>query len=221
MSDKTYRAKQHDRIRRKQKDNDDTVHQPQEKIGQIQKVLKGENGLKILELFAGKGNLSAIYQQYGKVDAYDKKLKTGDSYLEYHRLIAEGKIYDVVDLDPYGFPNRFFPDVFLLMEDAYLFVTMPKPFVNVLNGITQQHLTCYYGMGNPTLEVIVKKIRLYGLCHWREVKLIDELDMGRLCRLVFSVKVVKATEYCGVKNRPDKKDIEKIKNKPVQQLMFE
>lgn len=82
-----------------------------------------------------------------------------------------------------------------------MFVTMPKPYVNILNGITQQHLTCYYGEPNPKLETIIEKIKLYGLCHWREVKVLDIVDLGRLWRLALRVKRVKATEYTGTKNR--------------------
>ena len=70
-------------------------------------------------MFAGQGNLTNIYKAYGDVIPYDKKyLKTGDSFLEYHRLIADKKKFDIIDLDPYGFPNRFFPDVFYLLTRA-------------------------------------------------------------------------------------------------------
>ena len=204
---KTYRAIRHDIVREKQKNNDNEVHHPDEKINQIHKVLKGLewNGwgkFKILELFAGQGNLTNVYQAYGDVTAYDKKyLKTGDSFIEYHRLIADKEKFNLIDLDPYGFPNRFFPDIFLLIDSGVMFITMPKPYVNILNGITQTHLISYYGEHNPSKETIIEKIVLNGLCHWRKIELIDCVDCKSVWRFAFSVEKVKATEYTGVKNR--------------------
>ena len=137
MEQKTYRAIRHDVVRAKQKQNDNEVHHPDEKINQIKKVFAefewdNDKNPKILEMFAGQGNLTNIYEAYGDVTAYDKKhLKTGDSFLEYHRLIADKKKFDIIDLDPYGFPNRFFPDVFLLIDKGVMFITMPKPYDNI------------------------------------------------------------------------------------------
>lgn len=198
---KTYRAIRHDIIRKKQSENCDTVHHPNEKINQILKTLENKHKLKILELFAGQGNLTKIYDKFGTVFSFDKThLKTGDSYIQFHKLIAEKQKFNVIDLDPYGFPNRFFPDIFLLMDDGYMFITMPKPFVNILNGITRTHLISYYGEHNPSLEVILEKWVLFGLCHWRKVEVLSCLDLGRLWRVALSVKKVKATEYTGVRN---------------------
>jgi len=200
---KTYRAIRHDIIREKQATNNISVHHPNEKISQINNILSSyKDKLNILELFAGQGNLTKVYRKYGEVYTYDKKyLKTGDSYIVFHKLIGEKKIYNVVDLDPYGFPNRFFPDIYLLINEGILFITMPKPFVNILNGITATHLISYYGEHNPNKEKVINQIALWGLCHWREVTLINSIDLKRLWRFAFKVKKVKATEYTGVKNR--------------------
>jgi hypothetical protein len=204
-TNKTYRAIRHDITRTKQKLNANEVHHPDEKIEQIQCALNYEFGLEeisILELFAGQGNLTKIYEKFGIVDAYDKKyLKTGDSYLVFHKLIAEKKKYDVIDIDPYGFPNRFFPDIFLLIENGIMFITMPKPYVNILNGITQLHLTSYYGKQNPTESEIIERIKLWGICHWRHLDLLDSKNLKSVWRFAFKVKKVKATEYTGVRNR--------------------
>lgn len=198
---KTYRAIRHDVVREKQKDNSDEVHHPEPKKYQIHKHLNG-SGLSILELFSGRGNLTKEYEEYGTVEAYDRKwLKTGDSYRVFHGLIFEGKRYDVVDLDPYGFPNRFFPDVFLLMDSGVMFVTVPKPYVNILNGITRTHLISYFGEPNPDRNTVIDRIALWGLCHWRRVELLDSLDLKSVWRFAFKVEKVKATEYTGVKNR--------------------
>ena len=207
MERKTYRAIRHDVVREKQKKNADEVHHPNQKIRQIKRVLSGldlPNSIRILELFAGRGNLTKIYSEYGNVTSYDKSyLKTGDSFLEYHRLIADKKKFEIIDLDPYGFPNRFFPDIFLLIDKGLLFITMPKPYVNILNGITQTHLTTYFDTHNPSKEQIIERIALFGLCHWRKIELIDEIDCNAIWRFVFNVEKVKATEYTGVSNKRD------------------
>jgi len=199
--EKSYRAERHDVVRKKQKENNASVHHPAEKIRQIRLILDGKKNFKVLELFAGHGNLTEIYKEYGTVECFDKKINSKDSYREFHRLIADKKIYNIIDLDPYGFPNRFFPDIFLLIDDGYLFLTMPKPYVNILNGITRQHLTCYYGEYNPGLETIKERIKLYGLCHWRELIFLDITDLGRLWRMAIRVNKVKATIYTNTKNR--------------------
>ncbi len=199
---KTYRAIRHDVVRSRQAKNEDINHHPQSKEGQIRNTLDGKSNLKILELFSGQGNCTKILNEYGIVDAYDKKhLKTGDSYIVFHKLIAEKKKYDVIDLDPYGFPSRFFPDIFLLIDNGVMFVTMPKPYVNILNGITATHLTVYFGEPNPSKDIIIERITAFGLCHWRQIVLLSCLDLKSVWRFAFEVKKVKATEYTGVRNR--------------------
>ncbi len=219
---KSYRAIRHDVTRKKQNEYCDTKHHPNHKIKQIKTVLNeccGWSDLSILELFAGRGNLTKIYAEYGEVIANEYKKKVFDkltenvkecalvhcnnvdSFLDFHQLIALKQKFDVVDLDPYGFPNRFFPDVFLLIEKGVLFVTMPKPYVNILNGITQTHLSSYYGEQNPSKDKIINRLVLWGLCHWRKVQLINSMDYKSVWRFAFSVERVKATEYTGTKNR--------------------
>jgi hypothetical protein len=202
---KTYRAIRHDVVRQKQKINNNEVHHPDEKTAQIEFVMKNLNNQKnnsILELFAGRGNLTKVYEKYGDVIPCDQKyLQTGDSFLLFHKLIYEKQKYTVIDIDPYGFPNRFFPDIYLLIDDGIMFVTMPKPYVNVLNGITQTHLISYFGEPNPDEDTIIDQLVTWGLCHWRQVELIDSIDCKSIWRFAFSVKKVKATEYTGVKNR--------------------
>jgi hypothetical protein len=202
---KTYRAIRHDVVRNKQSLNSPEVHHPKDKISQIMKVLPlrdAQYPYRILELFSGRQNLTPTYLKYGKVDCFDKKyMKTGDSFREFHRLIADKKTYNVIDIDPYGFPCRLFPDLFLLLDDGYLFVTMPKPYVNILNGITQTFLLSYFGDTNPDLKKIVDQFATWGLCHWRKVELLNDINLGSAWRLAFKVHKVLATEYTGVRNR--------------------
>ena len=202
---KSYRAIRHDVVRSRQKNNCNSVHHPHEKTEQVIQVLQNLNiqgGHNILELFAGQGNLTEIYKKYGNVTACDKKhLGTGDSFLLFHKMIYEKKKFTIIDIDPYGFPNRFFPDIYLLLDNGILFVTMPKPYVNILNGITQTHLISYFKDPNPCEETIIEQLVTWGLCHWREVTLVDSVDLQSIWRFAFYVKRVKATEYTGVRNR--------------------
>lgn len=220
---KTYRAERHDVTRKLQKEMSPKVHHPEEKQKQIRTFMdihKPEG--YTLELSAGEGNLTKVYAEYNIVIAYEtnkskyEKLVTlsqsikgdnnilclrRDSYLGFHGHITAGKNFGVIDLAPYGFPNRFLPDIFLLMKDGLMFITMPKPSVNILNGITAQHLTCYWGCRNPSLEQIIEKLKLYSLCHWRTVEVLDVLDLKSVWRMCLKVKKVNACEYTGVKNR--------------------
>ena len=219
---KTYRAIRHDVVRKRQADNCPTAHHPDAKIDQVRRCIKGLAGwcdLSVLELFAGNGNLTRVYAEYGEVYANEYKgsvyenLKANtsdlylvacnrvDSFKDFHSLIALGQTFDVIDLDPYGFPTRFFPDVCLLIENGLMFVTMPKPAVNILNGITQTHLISYFGEQNPTENAVIERIATFGLCHWRQVTLLDRLDLKSVWRFCFQVEKVKATDYTGVRNR--------------------
>ncbi len=198
---KSYRAIRHDVVRKRQGINCVSAHHPIEKINQIEAILQGKSNLKICELFAGQGNLTYAYSTHGDVTALDKKLGTGDSYLKFHEFISQKKKFDVVDADPYGFPSRLFPDIFLLIREGYLFVTLPIASVNILHDITKTHLYAYYGDESPSIETMIERIALWGLCHWRQVELLSLVKIDRMYRAAFSVKRIKATEYTGVRNR--------------------
>jgi hypothetical protein len=200
MTPKTYRAIRHDVVRKRQKENCQSTIHTFEKEAQINRVLAGRSGLKILELFAGEGNLTKVYSQFGQVESYDKKLNTGDSFLVHHWLISLRQKFSVIDLDPYGFPTRFLPDIYLLIDDGFLFVTMPIPSVNILHAITKGHLESYFGSENPTLAEIQRAFVMFGLCHWRKVQVLDCIKIKRVFRLALRVEKIKATEYTGVRN---------------------
>ena len=177
-----------------------SVTHPGEKALQIKKHLIC-NPSNVLEVFAGKGQLTEVYESLGhNVTAWDKRLGTGDSY---ERLLHEaGKYtYGVVDIDSYGFPSRAFPHVFLYIDNGFLLLTFPKPGVQWLNGITRQHLITWWGSEHLEVQNILDKLSTYALMYWRVIDLVHTLDLGRVWRFVFEVHKVKATEYCNVRNR--------------------
>ena len=191
----------HPATRLKQALHDDDVHHPAEKIHQIREFLpKREQPYEILELFAGgeDGNLSKVYREFGTVERYDKKLGTGDSFLQIHRLIWERKTFDVVDLDPYGFPSRMFPHVFQLMDDSFFFMTFPKFSVNITNRMNDVHQESYYGVASPSMAQVIERITSWGLCHWRAVEFLDSIEFAQMWRFAFRVRKVKATDYTGI-----------------------
>ena len=198
---KTYRAVRHEVVRNCQKNNILSTNHVHEKRTQVDQVLSGKSDLKILELFSGDGFLTGVLSQYGHVKKMDKRLGTGDSFIEYHRLIADKEKFDVVDADPYGFPSRLLPDIFLLIDDGIFFMTIPIPSVNIPNGIFKTHLQCYFGTDNPNEDQISQKIAEYGLCHWRQITELSCVRMGRMWRFAFDVKKIKSTDYTGVRNR--------------------
>jgi len=227
IKEKTYRAIRHDIKRAQQKGNAENVHHPDEKINQLLRtksiISSVKSNVSILELFGGWGNLTKEYLNIGGVTVLEKdtdkcahlkdsikatEVVRADSFLKVYELISKKRSYDIVDADPYGFPNRLFPHIFLMMKRSLFYVTIPKPYVNILNGMTQAHLHCYYNSTNPSLEEIVNQIAVWGLCHWRKVEMVDALDLKSVWRVCFFVERVKATDYTGVVNRPSVDKIE-------------
>ena len=220
-----------------QRDNDDLMHHPNEKINQLGKhisVLDADRDLNVLELFGGYGNLTEQYLKLGTTTVLEKDTKKvqhlkdtykeadvikADSFLKIYDLIYNKNKYDIVDVDPYGFPNRLFPHIYLTMEDSLFFVTMPKPYVNVLNALTQTHLTSYFKHQNPSIETIIEQFCSWGLCHWRYVQLLDCIDLKSVWRICFHVKKVKATEYTNTVNR--RVELTEIINKNPQIKLFD
>ena len=198
---KTYRAIRHDIVRQRQRENIASTNHTTEKRLQVERILAGKSNLAILELFAGDGFLTRALEPFGQVTSLDKRHGTGDSFLEYHRYIADRRKFDVVDADPYGFPSRLFPDIFLLIDDGIFLVTIPSASVNIPNGLVKTHLQSYYGEELPDIDAISKRIAEYGLCHWRQVTEIDCIKIGRMWRVAYEVKKVSATDYTGVRNR--------------------
>ena len=214
----TISSVKHKYIRLKQASNDDYYHHPIEKSEQIKKYLTNFN-LKILETNAGRGNLTKIYQHYGDVVCLDidqKKIDyltslklekihpvKCDSFKEIYKYILQGSKFDVIDLDPYGFPSRFFPHIFHLIQDGFLFVTFPKMGVQQINKIMKEHYRVFWGMDlddkRKQEEIIHKKIKDYAFQSFRGVELLESLDLGRMFRFVYRVKKESALNLVGLK----------------------
>ncbi len=175
--------KSHKKTRLLQSQNADIYHHPIEKKKQLQNLTEYING-DILEVFGGQGNLTEYYKKCGNVTAMTKE-KFGDSFDVIYSMRANKKTYNVIDIDSYGYPDKFFPVV----------------GVNCLNGIQEQHFINYWRSSRPTIGDVVGVLTDMALREWYLLQLIDLQKIKRIYRIAFQCTRQKATELCGVKNR--------------------
>jgi hypothetical protein len=193
-------AESHKETRKKQDSNVDEYHHPTEKIAQLEEfgdLLTGN----ILEVFAGKGNLTKYYERFGKVEAMTRETH-GDSFHAIYDLRANRRKFNVIDIDSYGYPSKFFPLVFEMMTpENLLVITFPVPGVNCLNGIMEQHFINFWRSARPTVGDVTGILTDMALREWRHLQLLSVRKIKSIWRMVFLSNRVKATEWCNVKNR--------------------
>jgi len=193
-------AEKHKIIRLKQNQNADEYHHPDEKITQLNEFKHFLTG-DILEVFAGKGNLTKYYNNFGRVTPMTKE-EFGNSFDAIYKMRSDRKRYNVIDIDSYGYPDKFFPVVFELMKDECLLVfTFPIVGINCLNGIMEQHFINFWRSARPTIGDITGILTDMALREWYLLQLIDVRKIKRIWRFVFTAKRKKATVFCNVKNR--------------------
>tara|TARA_Y100000310_G_scaffold274715_1_gene290897 strand:- start:2193 stop:2789 length:597 start_codon:yes stop_codon:yes gene_type:complete len=193
-------AAKHKTTRVLQDQNADQYHHPSEKIMQLNEFKNFLTG-DILEVFAGKGNLTEYYEQFGTVTPMTKAV-FGDSFNAIYKLRADKKKFNVIDIDSYGYPDKFFPVAFELMKDECLLVfTFPVVGVNCLNGITEQHFINFWRSARPTIGDVTGILTDMALREWRLLQLLDVKKIKSIWRFVCLCKRQKATVMCNVKNR--------------------
>ena len=180
-------AEGHKKTRQGQKENANKYHHPEEKIKQLQKfshLLSGE----ILEVFAGQGNLTEFYEEFGNVTPLTKE-EYGNSFDSVYKLRANKKKYDVIDIDSYGYPDKFFPLAFELMRDKSLLIfTFPVVGVNCLNGIVEQHFINFWRSDRPTIGDVTGVLTDMALREWILCSLTDVQKIKRIWRFIFTRK---------------------------------
>lgn len=209
----------HKYTRLKQKTNANSHHHPIEKQQQIEKFLKEIDGdIFVLETHAGHGNMTEIYSSYAKeVLAYEiDKVKcdyinqTGhenvvchkkDSLKEMYLSIYHNLKFNVIDIDPYGFPSRYFPDAFELIDDGYMFITFPKYGCTQINRITMHHVNAFYGFeggkNEDFLECCINTLKKQALRTYRRMEVLNVLDLKKVYRVAVRVKKENAFIMCG------------------------
>lgn len=197
-------AKTHKAIRKKQNKNLDSHHHPLEKIIQLKKFKNDFKHADVLEVFAGKGNLTRFYNKYSKSVIPMTKEKFGNSFDSVYKFRAGKKKFDIIDIDSYGYPDLFFPIVFELFkikQKCLLIFTFPIVGVNCLNGIQEQHFITFWKSARPTIGDVTGVLTDLALRNWNLISLKDVVKIKRIYRFVFEVNRVKATDFCNVKNR--------------------
>ena len=208
------------KIRRlQQKQNLDKYKHTKEKSEQACKYLPQLLNPRILETHAGFGGMTQFYSTYGhttsleikkeRVEAVRKKRLQNNQVIqcdseEYvYRLISHRERYDVIDLDPYGYPSRFFPHIFKLMNEGILFVTLPMIGVAQINKITIAHLISFWGVHysdtSSYLETVIKRMTEYAFMHKKRITVLESPKFGRIYRLVIKVESVPLNELVGLK----------------------
>ena len=199
------------KVRRiKQSQNDDRYKHTKEKFSQFRNCLCNFNlpiKPRILETHCGFGGMTEHYANIGEVESYDIKKERAsfvnnrfdnsigihaDSEIEIYRLVANKRKYDIIDIDPYGLPSRYFPHVFSLINDGILFLTFPVMGVAQINKITIRHYQAFWNIelsDKPAyLNKIKNKLEDFAFQHKRSVNFLDTIKIGRIYRIAMRVK---------------------------------
>lgn len=208
------------KIRRlQQKQNLDKYKHTVEKSEQARKYLPHLLNPRILETHAGFGGMTQFYSKYGHTTSLELKEERVeavkncrlpnnqviqcDSEEYVYRLISRRERYDVIDLDPYGYPSRYFPHVFKLMNDGILFVTLPMIGVAQINKITIAHLSSFWGVDYRDtasyLEAVIRRMTEYAFMHKKRITVLESPKFGRIYRLVIKVESVSLNDLVGLK----------------------
>ena len=162
--------------------------------------------------------MTEFYSQFGNVHSYDiaknrvdhvnelglesvQAIKA-DSEKEIIALLWAGCKYDVVDLDPYGFPSRYFPYVFGLIDDGVLFVTFPMMGVAQINKIMIAHYKAFWGITledkDCYIEKVVEKMADYAFMYKRAISVLSIDKFDRIYRIALSVKKKSCLDIVGL-----------------------
>lgn len=207
------------KIQRLQKaQNSDQYHHPEEKTFQAKSILDALNSTKltILETHCGFGGMSELYSRYGTVTGYDIVAERAEAADKFPRVCArkadsEKKIFDlifydyrfdVIDIDPYGFPSRYFPHVFKLMDSGILFLTFPVMGVAQINKITTRHYQAFWGIDlsdkKQYLNKVLDKLQEYAFMEKRSLDLLNVVKLDKVYRMAFAVRKESLSKIVGL-----------------------
>lgn len=207
------------KIRRiQQAANQDRYKHTAEKTDLFERTFKHRDGAFILETHCGFGGMTEVYNTYGEVDAFDiandriecvnalglegVSTRKCDSEVEIHNLIANRCRFDVIDIDPYGMPSRFFPHIFHLIDDGYLYVTVPMIGVAQINKITIEHYRVFWGVETSDQDTYTSKVfsrmKDYAFMCKREIELLDCIKIDRIYRFALRVKRASMLDLVGL-----------------------
>lgn len=198
--------------------NEDRFKHTREKSALAAKYITRE-GMKVLETHSGFGGMTEFYAANGcNVECYDideRRVRSidakgldsvnaskGDSEKELLRLVYGRSKYDIVDIDPYGLPSRYFPSAFELIDGGYLFLTFPVLGVAQINKITIQHYQSFWGFivgsDQDYLEIIHSKLHDFAFMSRRAIRILETEKIDRIYRMVIEVKKASLCDIVGL-----------------------
>lgn len=218
----TLSAVKHKIRRLQQSQNLDKFKHSEEKRAFALDVLADFKPKRILETHAGFGGMTEFYNALGKTVSIDidrarvEHLKSlllvnvtelaGDSEREIYGLIHRKERFQIVDIDPYGMPSRLFPMAIELVDDGYLFLTLPQLGCTQINKITIEHYRAVYGIDISLEEhkqryadIICARIADYGFWYKKQVQEVGRIKIGRMYRIAFKVNKQNLLDRVGLK----------------------
>ena len=211
------------KIRRlQQKNNLDKYKNTNKKRAHFNKSMKLEKkeGLKILETHCGYGGMTDIYSMMGLVTCFDidkdkinfikknvenVKAKRCDSETEILKLAYKKRVFDIVDIDPYGFPSRFFPLAFGLIEKGHLFLTIPIFGVSQINKIMTRHYEAFWNFDSRNkddyLDCLKRKLVDWAFMTKREIHFVRIERFSRVYRFCIKVEKKSLLDIVGLEVR--------------------
>jgi len=209
------------KVRRiQQAGNLDRYKHTEEKSEQFYSVIEHEHvaDIRTLETHSGFGGMSEVYSRHGSVVAYDisadrveglasrglpnVEVIKGDSEKCLYSLIAGKSTFDIVDIDPYGLPSRYFPHAFSLVKNGLMFLTFPVMGVAQINKITIRHYQAFWGIELSDKDQYIDKVKAklvdFGFQHKREVTFLDVRKIGRIYRIAMKVEVKSLCDIVGL-----------------------
>jgi len=189
---------------------DDKNHHPVEKIKQLNQLDLVD--YKILEVFAGRGNLTSYYNtksydvtSLALLDNIEKIVdntikdmmtKVNDSNTYIHKLIYDEIKYDLIDVDPYNDGGQLAQNIFKLLNDnSYLIWTFP--FVNAgspPNKHKKHRYNMYWSSTNPNLDMFCDKVKEYASLSLFKVEPVSVIKFNKMRRVIFKCTKHKSTE---------------------------
>lgn len=206
------------KVRRLQQEgNQDRYKHTKEKSNQIDRFVSGF-GLHTLETHCGFGCLTEKYHEFGEVLSFDIKQDRvdeinakmmddvtcikADSEREILQLLYHRCVFNVIDVDPYGLPSRYFPHVFGLINDGWLFLTFPMMGVAQINKITIEHYRSFWGIElsdkEEYVEKIIHRLKQYAFMHKREVDVVEVEKFDRIYRMAIRVQKKSMCDIVGL-----------------------
>jgi hypothetical protein len=192
------------KINKKMSEGDESCHHPEKKKNFFLKTydedfLDTRSSFKpsCYEYFEGTENSQYCTSFYNEAniqtEGNDIVTSGIDSYLLHHKHISEKRKYDIIDLDCFGLPFKFFPQIYMLLNDkAFLYVTSVNYYTPILNWRRKMQFQSYFKKNKPTYKDYSDFIIDSGKAYLFDVKHIGTEELNkRIVRMAFKCEYLK------------------------------